>query len=97
MIRRQLLPGTKVKWMPLQSGEFYLMRLYRYFDKITFFIVKKENGKYLVSVLSNEPFTLSHTDRNDKGGIIAHLSQHYKKNCLKGAHYLFDPMFLNPI
>jgi hypothetical protein len=97
MIRRSLLPGTKVKWMPIQSGEFYKVHLYRYFDKIVFFIVKKENEKYLVCVLSNEPFTLSHTERNIKGGIIAHVSHHYKKDYLKGTRYLFDSMFLKPI
>ena len=97
MIRHSLLPGTKVKWMPLKSGEFYKVLEYKYLSKITFFIVKKEGEKYLVSVLSNESFTLSHTERNPKGGIIAHVSHHYKKNQLKGSRYFFKAMFLSPL
>jgi hypothetical protein len=97
MIRRSLLPDTLVKWFPMKSGEFHKYLEYKYFDKITFLIVKKKGTQYLISVLSNEPFTLSHTERNIKGGIIAHVSHHYKKDYLKGTQYLFDSMFLKPI
>ena len=75
--------------MPLKSGEFYKVLEYKYLSKITFFIVKKEDIGYQVSVLSNEAFTLSHTERNLKGGIVAHVSHHYKKKSVKRISLFF--------